>query len=138
MKRIFTNWNTRKTTLARSIGGIVGGCLIASYCLASDPVNINLADAATIADRLNGIGPVKAQAIVEFREQHGKFKSVEQLQLVSGIGESLYLQVKPYLLIEEAGIKAKSAGNPAVKPADATEETDATSVNLKHRKISSQ
>lgn len=51
-------------------------------------VNINSADAATLADRLNGIGLKKAQAIVSFREQHGPFKSVDELVNVTGIGEA--------------------------------------------------
>lgn len=51
-------------------------------------VNINQADAATLADRLNGIGLKKAQAIVSFREQHGPFKSADELANVTGIGEA--------------------------------------------------
>ena len=49
-------------------------------------VNINSADAATLADRLNGIGLKKAQAIVVFREQNGPFKSIDDLVNVTGIG----------------------------------------------------
>lgn len=50
-------------------------------------VNINTADAETMAAELNGIGLVKAQAIVEYRKKHGPFKSAEDLSLVKGIGE---------------------------------------------------
>jgi competence protein ComEA len=50
------------------------------------PVNINRADATTIAAALNGIGDVKAQAIVAYREQHGPFKSMDELVNVKGIG----------------------------------------------------
>lgn len=53
------------------------------------PVNINSADAKTIAKSLNGIGIVKAQAIVSYREKHGGFKSADELQKVKGIGASL-------------------------------------------------
>lgn len=49
-------------------------------------VNINSADAATLAERLNGIGLKKAEAIVSFREQNGPFKSVDDLVNVAGIG----------------------------------------------------
>lgn len=49
-------------------------------------VNINTADADTLANRLNGIGIKKAQAIVSFREQNGPFKSVDDLANVKGIG----------------------------------------------------
>ena len=51
-------------------------------------VNINKADAQTIADLLVGIGVAKAKAIVKFRESHGPFKSIDQLQEVNGIGEA--------------------------------------------------
>lgn len=51
------------------------------------PVDINSADAETISAELNGIGMAKAQAIVEYRKQHGPFKSVDDLTLVKGIGE---------------------------------------------------
>jgi len=51
------------------------------------PVDINTADAATISAELKGVGPSKAQAIVEYREKHGPFKSAADLSLVKGIGE---------------------------------------------------
>ena len=51
------------------------------------PVNINTADAETIARELNGIGLSKARAIVEYREKYGPFKNADELSLVKGIGE---------------------------------------------------
>ena len=51
------------------------------------PVNINTADAETISEELKGIGLSKAEAIVEYRDKHGPFKSPEDLSLVKGIGE---------------------------------------------------
>lgn len=51
------------------------------------PVDINTADAETISNELDGVGLTKAQAIVEYRKQHGPFKSAEDLSLVKGIGE---------------------------------------------------
>ncbi len=51
-------------------------------------VNVNEADAATIANTLVGVGISRAKAIVEYREQHGKFYSAEELTAVKGIGES--------------------------------------------------
>jgi competence protein ComEA len=49
-------------------------------------VDINTADAATIAAALNGVGPAKAEAIVAYRTEHGPFKSIDQLVEVRGIG----------------------------------------------------
>ena len=48
-------------------------------------MNINSADAGSIAEALAGIGPAKAEAIVAYRKAHGPFKSVEQLREVQGV-----------------------------------------------------
>ena len=58
----------------------------AAAVVASAQVNINTADAVTLADQLNGIGEVKAKAIVDYRTQNGPFKSIEDLANVDGIG----------------------------------------------------
>lgn len=50
------------------------------------PVDINKADAATLAKELNGIGMSRAQAIVAYREKNGAFKSAEDLLKIKGIG----------------------------------------------------
>jgi len=51
------------------------------------PVNINKADAETIAHSLNGIGLKKAEAIVRYRKENGAFKTRDDLINVKGIGE---------------------------------------------------
>jgi competence protein ComEA len=51
------------------------------------PVNVNTADAETIAAELNGVGLAKARAIVEYRQKHGPYRSPDDLSLVKGIGE---------------------------------------------------
>ena len=56
--------------------------------LGQQTVNINQADAATLADVLVGVGMSKAQAIVAYREENGKFFSAEELTAVRGIGEA--------------------------------------------------
>jgi len=56
---------------------------------AQDPaetININTANAEQIATTMTGIGESKAKAIVEYRKSHGKFKSLEDLENVDGIG----------------------------------------------------
>ncbi len=52
----------------------------------ADPVNINQADAKSIAAALNGIGDKKAEAIVMYREQNGPFKAADDLAKIKGIG----------------------------------------------------
>jgi competence protein ComEA len=50
------------------------------------PVDINTADAATIAKELQGIGPRLAQSIVAYREKNGAFRSADELRKIKGIG----------------------------------------------------
>jgi competence protein ComEA len=50
------------------------------------PVDINRADAAELDRAMVGVGAARAQAIVDHREQHGPFKSVDELTNVKGIG----------------------------------------------------
>lgn len=54
--------------------------------LAATPVNINKANAKTIAKSLDGVGMAKAQAIVAYRKAHGPFKNIKALSQVKGIG----------------------------------------------------
>jgi competence protein ComEA len=56
---------------------------------AAGPLDLNTATVADL-DALPGIGPVLAQRIVDWRTEHGRFASVEQLREVTGIGESKY------------------------------------------------
>jgi len=51
-------------------------------------VNLNTADAATLEQELIGIGEVKAEAIIEYRDANGPFTSVDDLLEVKGIGEA--------------------------------------------------
>ena len=51
-------------------------------------VNVNEADAETIADVLVGVGLSRAQAIVQYREEHGPFADVNDLIDVKGIGRA--------------------------------------------------
>ena len=53
------------------------------------PVNVNLDTADQIAKSLNGIGPSKAAAIVQYREVNGPFKTVDELKYVKGIGKKI-------------------------------------------------
>lgn len=52
-------------------------------------VNINTADAETLALVLDGVGLSRARAIVSYREQHGSFASADELIEVKGIGERI-------------------------------------------------
>lgn len=56
-------------------------------------ININEADASALED-LDGVGPALAKRIVDYRKKNGRFKSLEDLQNVSGIGPNLLARIK--------------------------------------------
>ena len=76
------------TAIPRSLtlGMLLAAASLFGSAAAADRININTADAATIDAALVNIGRSKAEAIVAYREEHGAFKSAEQLALVKGIG----------------------------------------------------
>ncbi|CAA9308744.1 MAG: hypothetical protein AVDCRST_MAG61-1559 [uncultured Friedmanniella sp.] len=61
-------------------------------------VDLNSADAAQL-DELPGIGPVTAAKILAWRDQHGRFTRVEELQEVDGIGPKTYAEIAPHLRV---------------------------------------
>lgn len=62
-------------------------------------VNINSAPQETLK-QLPFIGPVKAQAIVQYREKHGKFKKTSDIIKIPGIGKKTYEQIKDLIMID--------------------------------------
>ncbi|TDQ59642.1 comEA protein [Mesocricetibacter intestinalis] len=64
----------------------------------ADKLNINTASAEEIQQALVGIGAKKAQAIVDYRQQHGAFTAVEQLLEVKGIGNAILEKNKDRLV----------------------------------------
>ena len=72
----------RKTLLALLI-------VIPSLLYAGETVNINTADKAALMSGIKGVGEKRAEAIIAWREQHGAFKSVDELAGVSGIGPAI-------------------------------------------------
>jgi competence protein ComEA len=61
---------------------------------ASGKININRASVAELDQHLNGIGPTLAQRIVDYREENGPFRSIEDLRNVSGIGDKRFADLK--------------------------------------------
>ena len=85
---------------------------VAPLAVAMDKVDVNTADIALL-DTLPGIGPAKAQAIVDFRTQNGPFASPEALVQVPGIGPATLANIR--LLVVCGG-----DGEPAAEPAATT------------------
>ncbi|RYG24937.1 hypothetical protein EON82_08955 [bacterium] len=63
---------------------------------ASGPVSLNTGSEAQL-ETLPGVGPATAQKILEYRQEHGGFSSVEEIQMVKGIGPKKFEKMKPFL-----------------------------------------
>lgn len=79
---------------------------------AQSQVDINQADAKTLARSLTGVGLVKAEAIVAWRVAHGPFRSIEDLAKVQGIGARTIEANRTMILIVPATPARASPGQP--------------------------
>jgi competence protein ComEA len=81
-------------------------------------IDLNSADAAAL-ETLPGIGPSKAAAIIAYRQAHGGFKSVEELDAVDGIGPSTMANVRDLVTVggaPPAATVSKVPAPPAGRP----------------------
>lgn len=62
------------------------------------PININTADQATL-QLLPGIGETYAKRIIEYREEHGGFKTIQELRQIKGIGEKRLQRLRPVVTL---------------------------------------
>lgn len=104
MQRLFS-------ALGRALGLSLALTLYPLIALAA--ININTATKDELVS-LPGIGPAKAQAIVDYRKAHGPFKTVEELKDVKGIGAKRFEKLKPDLTVTGAPT-AKAAAKPDAK-----------------------
>ncbi len=84
---------------------IAAALIVASAGAWAGPVNINTADATTLAAELSGVGPALAEAIVADRQAHGNFATPEALTRVKGIGERIVELNKTNILVSEPAPK---------------------------------
>ena len=77
--------------------------LLAPLWALAGPVDLNSADATTLAKELDGIGMARAKAIVEYRERNGKFRSVDEVLNVKGIGPQVLEQNKGNMQVHDPG-----------------------------------
>ena len=71
----------------------------ASKLAPGEMININTASAEEL-DKLPEIGPVKAKAIVDYREANGKFAAIEDVMKVSGIKEGTFAKIKDHITVK--------------------------------------
>lgn len=95
-----------------------------AFAFASTAVNINTADAGTLAQSLDGVGLAKAQAIVAWREANGPFTSADQLTEVKGIGPALVDRNRDAIQFDAGKAAAKARPAKAGKPRKGTPADD--------------
>jgi competence protein ComEA len=89
-----------KSLIVKTTGIILSGLM--PVLLWAGPVDVNTADAETIARELNGIGSARAEAIVDYRNEFGAFQSADELMNVSGIGQHILDVNRANILVEKA------------------------------------
>ena len=94
-------------SLLKKLIVIISFVVFSSFAYA-DVVDINRANAQEIAVSLKGVGIKKAEAIVQYREQHGSFKTIEELVNVKGIGTRTVELNMDNIQIKEPGALAVS------------------------------
>ena len=102
--------------------------LLAYAGMALAAVNIN-SGTKEMLEALDGIGPVKAQAIIDYRKKNGPFKRLDELKNVDGIGEATFEKIRRDIALTGTSTMPKAADpapkadtRPAPAPkADATE-----------------
>ncbi len=83
-------------------------CMVTVQSFAGDTVNLNTATQAQL-ESLNGVGPKKAQAIIEYRTKSGKFKTVDELDNVPGFGAKTVAKLRPSITVG-GEVSAKQVG----------------------------
>ncbi|MGZ4958139.1 MAG: ComEA family DNA-binding protein [Methylomonas sp.] len=96
--------------------------MLCSFAVAAAPVNINSADAETIAKALKGVGSKKAEEIVKYRKEHGDFKTLKDVENVKGIGPNIIKVNEKDILFTDEAAPAPAASEPT--PAPKAPETD--------------
>ncbi len=80
--------------------------LMAYAGIAFAAVNINSATQAQL-ETLDGVGPVKAQAIIDYRKKNGPFKSIEDVKKVDGVGDATFDKIKKDIAISGTSVPPK-------------------------------
>ncbi|WP_293765589.1 helix-hairpin-helix domain-containing protein [uncultured Aquitalea sp.] len=111
--------------MKKLLAALLGFLFVCASAFAA--VNINTATQEQL-ESLNGIGPVKAKAIIDYRAKNGAFKSVDDLKNVSGIGDKTLEKLRKDIAVSgatTAPAAAAKSGAPAAanKPAAAPAAT---------------
>ena len=99
----------RSTVVAAAVALAIGmgalpearGRQDAKASAAAMTINLNTATQAEL-EKLPGVGPAMAKAIVDYRQKSGGFKKIEEIMNVKGIGEKSFLKLKPQITVAAA------------------------------------
>jgi competence ComEA-like helix-hairpin-helix protein len=102
----------RRQLRALIIGLMVMLCPVIAF---ADLVNINTANQETLQS-IPGIGAKKAADIVKYREKNGRFKRIDELVNVTGIGEKTLDKILPYITLKGGVSSLSQAIHPTIEP----------------------
>jgi competence protein ComEA len=91
-------WISWLSVVALAVSLLSGGLVSAEEKMAL--ININSADEAMLVT-LDQVGKTRAQAIIQYRQDHGPFKTIEDLKEVSGIGDKIFEGIRSKISVEE-------------------------------------
>ena len=95
-----------KPITIKSLLTLLATGLFSVWAWAAQPVNVNSASAGEIAESLKGVGLSKAEAIVDYRNENGAFKHVDELVNVKGIGIRTGDINREYILLDNSKLAA--------------------------------
>ena len=104
--------------MKRIVGLFMALMAVASIAFAA--VNINSATKEQL-ESLDGIGPVKAQAIIDYRKKNGPFKSLEDVKKVDGVGDATFDKIRKDISLSGT-TKIDSPAKPEAKKEEKKEE----------------
>ncbi len=88
---------------------ILALALVAALPADAGTVNINTADAKTLAKELDGIGDSRAKAIIAYREKNGPFKTADDLKKVIGVGPSIVERNRAKIVLDDNKVPKTNA-----------------------------
>jgi competence protein ComEA len=98
MKKSILRGICKTIIIAFAVNFLLGGIALAENQDVADRVNINEAAVKELA-KLPGIGKRKAEAIVAYRAENGKFNSIDDLKKVDGIGKKTFEKIKDQITL---------------------------------------
>ncbi len=102
---------------------IVCGLLFISKVQAQTAlVDINTASSQELQN-LNGIGPAKTQAIIDYRNQNGPFQKIEDIKNVSGIGDATYANIKDFIIVGSQSSNTNTVTTQTIQQTSQTTQT---------------